>query len=111
MEIDYNINCNNRQIFKKCMLCKEVRILSTHPHCSKCNDLYVQHNQEFNLERSRISDMQVFKGYRLCKLLEIHDTLNFNYVYFNTDRRSKDDELKEMKMCIVTGKQIGRAHV
>lgn len=100
MEIDYNINCDDRQFFKKCMSCKEVIILSNQPHCSKCNDLYVQHNKEFNEERSFISDMQTFNGYRLCKLLEIHDTLNFNYVYFNIDRRSKDDELKEMKMFV-----------
>lgn len=47
-----------------------------------------------------VGELYKWDNYRKARLFEIHDTLEFDYVYFNTDRRSKDDELKEMKMFV-----------
>jgi hypothetical protein len=47
-----------------------------------------------------LGDLYKWDRYRHGKIFQMNDTLNFNYIYFNIDRRSKDDELKEMKIFV-----------
>jgi len=61
--------------------------------------------EDFNLHNEFtglvcVGELYKWDNYRKARLFEIYDTLEFDYVYFNTDRRSKDDELKEMKMFV-----------
>lgn len=73
-----------------------------------CNTTIKQYGDLFKEEDLRneltglvcVGELYKWTNYRHAKLFEIYGTLNFNYVYFNIDRRSKDDELKQMKLFI-----------
>ena len=74
----------------------------------ECNE-HIQNYKELfegeSLEQeatSKVSLGELYKwaDYKRSMLLDINNTLVFNYVYFETDRRAKDDELKEMKLFV-----------
>lgn len=47
-----------------------------------------------------LDEMYKWNQYRISRMLTMNDTFKFRYAYFHVDRRSKDDELKKMKLFV-----------
>lgn len=74
----------------------------------ECNEYIHNYHKLFEGENLKnectskvtLGDLHKWVDYRRSMLLHMNNTLEFNYVYFNIDRRAKDDELKEMKLFV-----------
>lgn len=79
----------------------ETRAKMYDEHIEKYEHLFVGEDLKFEYSgRVVVKKMYKWRDYRIAKLLKNNNALNFNYVYFKNDRRSKDDELKQMKMFV-----------
>jgi hypothetical protein len=73
-----------------------------------CNDNIQKYDAIFKNENLNnevtglvpVGQLYKWSHYRTSRLLDDNDTLVFNYVNFEIDRRAKDDELKDMKLFV-----------
>lgn len=92
-ESEYNEIFTKKYINESIKECNE--------HIQNYKELFKGESLEQELT-SKVSLGELYKwaDYKRSMLLNINNTLKFNYVYFETDRRAKDDELKEMKLFV-----------
>lgn len=92
---EYNEIISKKSIKEELKSCRET--------VDKYYDLFK--GEDFNLKNDLtglvgLDEMYKWNNYRHARLLTMNNTLKFRYAYFHIDRRSRDNELKQMKLFV-----------